>query len=61
MPIYEYVCTRCKKIQDKLVKISEAENQTCDCEDGAKLERTNSIHATSFILKGSGWYNGRGR
>lgn len=52
MPIYDYVCVKCDKHEERLVSISEAEKQLCDCEDGAKMDRTENVANTSFALKG---------
>ncbi len=53
MPIYEYQCAACGRVQEKWQKISEAPLTTCPvCGGGlSKL-----ISNCSFHLKGSGWY-----
>lgn len=53
MPIYEYECEQCGKIEEALQKISDAPLSTCRyCSGGLhKLISQNSFH-----LKGSGWY-----
>ena len=53
MPIYEYHCTSCGKNMEIVQKISEAPKKKCP-ECGGKLEKLMS--ATSFALKGTGWY-----
>lgn len=55
-PIYEYVCTKCEKEEDRLVSFSNADQQQCTCEDDAPMERKDMIHKTSFTLKGRGWF-----
>lgn len=54
MPIYEYECTNCKFIFEKIQKISEPPITNCPkcAEDSVK----KLISATQFRLKGSGWY-----
>jgi putative FmdB family regulatory protein len=53
MPIYEYVCTKCKTHVEKLQKITDKPLTKCsNC--GGRLEKQWS--STSFQLKGSGWY-----
>jgi putative FmdB family regulatory protein len=52
MPIYEYQCAKCG-VFEVTQRITESPLKKCPtCK--AKVERI--ISATSFILKGSGWY-----
>jgi len=53
MPIYEYECEQCGKIEEALQKISDDPLSTCTSCSGSlhKLISQNSFH-----LKGSGWY-----
>ncbi|MCP4150158.1 MAG: zinc ribbon domain-containing protein [bacterium] len=53
MPLYEYKCNNCEKTFEVLQKISAEPLTTClYCQgDVDKL-----ISASSFQLKGSGWY-----
>lgn len=53
MPIYEYQCSVCGKIEEALQKVSDAPLTTCPHCSG-KLNKLIS-HST-FHLKGSGWY-----
>jgi putative FmdB family regulatory protein len=56
MPIFDYICNKCKKTETRLVKFESMENQFCDeCGNEDKMERVPSF-STSFILKGSGWF-----
>ena len=53
MPIYEYRCTGCSKEFELAQKITDEPASVCpNC--GGKVERL--VSATSFSLKGSGWY-----
>jgi putative FmdB family regulatory protein len=53
MPVYEYQCSECGKIQEAFQKISESPLETCPyCEGNLK----KLISQSSFHLKGSGWY-----
>ncbi len=53
MPLYEYECTACHKLTEKIQKFSDPELTVCPfC--GGKLERTINAPAVSF--KGGGWY-----
>lgn len=53
MPTYEYKCKKCGHNFDAQQKISDPPLKTCPtC--GGEVERM--ISATSFVLKGSGWY-----
>jgi putative FmdB family regulatory protein len=53
MPIYEYQCSACGKIEEALQKVSDAPLTTCPHCSG-KLNKL--ISHSSFHLKGSGWY-----
>ncbi len=53
MPIYEYRCKKCGKIFEVLQKINEEPLTQCiECK--SPVEKL--ISASSFQLKGSGWY-----
>lgn len=53
MPIYEYRCNKCSKEFELIQKITDEPASKCpDC--GGKIERL--VSATSFSLKGGGWY-----
>jgi putative FmdB family regulatory protein len=53
MPIYEYQCKKCNEVFEIFHKIDEDCNAACPkCLGPAK----KLISATSFILKGSGFY-----
>jgi putative FmdB family regulatory protein len=53
MPIYEYQCSKCGKIEEALQKVSEAPLTSCSHCSG-KLNKL--ISHSAFHLKGSGWY-----
>src|SRR5690606_40841773 len=54
MPIYEYRCESCGADVEKLQKISEPPLRYCPaCGKPALVKR---VSASSFRLKGSGWY-----
>jgi putative FmdB family regulatory protein len=53
MPIYEYECENCGKIEEALQKVSDKPLKKCrDC--SGKLHRL--ISQSTFHLKGTGWY-----
>ncbi len=54
MPIYEYQCQACGHQLEALQKISDAPLAQCPACDESGLQKT--VSATSFQLKGSGWY-----
>lgn len=54
MPIYEYSCQGCGADVEVWQKISEKPKKVCPECGAHKLER--QISATTFHLKGSGWY-----
>ena len=54
MPIYEYVCDKCRNHIELLQKIGDPAPKRCEkCRKG-KMEKM--VSRTSFQLKGSGWY-----
>ena len=53
MPIYEYECDRCGRIEEAIQKFSDRPLTRCSHCSG-KLHRL--ISQSAFHLKGSGWY-----
>ncbi len=53
MPIYEYECTKCGKIEEAIQKFSDKPMTKCKHCSG-KLHKL--ISQNSFHLKGTGWY-----
>lgn len=53
MPLYEYECTACHRLTEKIQKYSDADLTVCPRCEG-RLERTITAAAISF--KGGGWY-----
>lgn len=53
MPIYEYQCDQCGKIEEAIQKISDKPLTQCSHCSG-KLNKL--ISQSSFHLKGTGWY-----
>lgn len=55
MPIYEYKCTKCEKVFERIVSVADSSKAAfCDCSPKAKAKKI--ISAPSFRLEGSGWY-----
>jgi len=54
MPIYEYKCTECQHRLEKLQKMSD--DLLKDCPECGQSALTKLVSASSFKLKGSGWY-----
>lgn len=54
MPIYEYQCTTCGHQLETIQKISD--DPLKDCPACGKPTFNKMISATSFQLKGTGWY-----
>lgn len=56
MPIYEYVCSNCGKLNEVFQKISDPAPGKCEgCASAGTLSR--AVSRTSFVLKGGGWYS----
>lgn len=54
MPIYEYGCENCGKIDEVIHGISEDGPEKCRFCNGGPVKKL--ISRSSFHLKGSGWY-----
>ena len=55
MPIYEYVCDKCGKLNDVLQKVNDPPPEQCSgC--GAKGTLKKIVSRSSFVLRGGGWY-----
>ena len=53
MPVYEYQCTVCGRIEEAFQKISDSPLETCPhCKGHLK----KIISQSTFHLKGTGWY-----
>lgn len=53
MPIYEYKCEKCGRIDEYLMRFSDPDPQACTKCAG---QVHKLISMSSFSLKGSGWY-----
>ena len=53
MPIYEYECEQCGRVEEAIQKFSDAPLTQCRHCDG-RLNKL--VSQSSFHLKGSGWY-----
>tara|TARA_B110000908_G_C10182466_1_gene416366 strand:+ start:742 stop:1020 length:279 start_codon:yes stop_codon:yes gene_type:complete len=54
MPIYEYQCHQCNHQFEVLQKVSDA--SISGCPECGQSDVKKLVSATSFRLKGSGWY-----
>lgn len=54
MPIYEYQCAECGHRFEKIQKMSDEPMQ--DCPECGKPALKKLVSASSFKLKGGGWY-----
>ena len=54
MPIYEYECTACGHILEKLQKLNDQPLSECPQCHAAALQKR--VSAAGFRLKGGGWY-----
>jgi len=55
MPTYEYQCEKCGHEFEREQRITDEPLKTCPKCKAPKAKRL--ISATSFVLKGSGWYS----
>jgi len=54
MPIYEFQCSACKAIREKWFSVKDAPDHIPCKECKGMMKRI--ISNTTFILKGTGWY-----
>lgn len=54
MPIYEYKCAACQHRLEKLQKMSD--DPLKDCPECGESALSKLVSASSFKLKGTGWY-----
>jgi putative FmdB family regulatory protein len=54
MPIYEFECTECGDVFERLQKISDADPTVCPNCGAGRIRR--KLTAPAFRLAGSGWY-----
>ncbi len=54
MPIYEYHCKKCGHVFETMQKVSDPAPPGCPQCESADISRL--VSATSFKLKGTGWY-----
>jgi len=56
MPIYEYTCSKCGKLNEVLQKVDDPAPARCEgC--GAKGSLKKVLSRSSFVLRGGGWYS----
>jgi putative FmdB family regulatory protein len=56
MPIYDFKCNCCGKVEEEYVPSLEAETPKCKCGQKCEMTRINSFSNNKPILKGSGFY-----
>jgi putative FmdB family regulatory protein len=54
MPIYEFECTACQAVFDRLQKLSDPD--PVDCPECGKPQVKRRLSAPQFRLAGGGWY-----
>ncbi len=54
MPIYEFECSACGNVFERLQKLSDSD--PADCPECGKPEVKRRLTAPAFRLAGSGWY-----
>jgi putative FmdB family regulatory protein len=55
MPIYEYLCEGCGKVNERLQKVGDPPPPRCDECGSRKLAKL--VSRSAFQLKGGGWYS----
>lgn len=52
MPIFDFICTKCGKTEERLVSRSELDSQKCACGEDSDMVKSDNISRTNFTLKG---------
>lgn len=60
MPIFDFKCEKCGKIEERLISRAQIELQKCICTDDSPMVKTEEVHATNFALKGV-WFKSHKR
>ena len=55
MPIYEYLCESCGKVNERLQKVGDPAPSRCEECGARKLAKL--VSRSAFQLKGGGWYS----
>lgn len=55
MPIYEFRCEKCGRINVRSLPISSKQD-TVVCEKCGEYKAKRMISSSTFVLKGGGWY-----
>lgn len=55
MPIYEYLCEECGKVNEKLQKVYD--RPPAHCEECGSRKLAKLVSRSAFQLKGGGWYS----
>lgn len=59
MPIFDFKCTKCDKIDERLIRRDDIDTQLCkDCQ--ALMVKTDDIHPMQFALRGV-WFKSHKR
>lgn len=60
MPIHDYECEKCHKVEEKFVSFADAElPKPCDCEEGALMQRVHGVHRPGHKFNGMWWKTAR--
>jgi len=56
MPIYDFKCETCNKIDEYIVPTTTSVPENCSCGKKCKLTKVESFSSSKPILKGNGFY-----
>lgn len=60
MPIFDFICSKCKIVDERLVNSKDVDKQYCrSCENNV-MERQSNVSNMAFALKGV-WFKSHGR
>jgi predicted nucleic acid-binding Zn ribbon protein len=58
MPLFTFKCEKCEKIEDRIVKHNDVNEQICSCDEQSKMKQEFNP-SCNFILKGSWFKNSK--
>jgi len=56
MPIYDFNCNTCNKVDEHYVPLSSSPIPKCKCGKNSELTKIESFSSSKPILKGNGFY-----
>jgi hypothetical protein len=59
MPLFDFKCVKCDKLEERLIPRREIDEQVCGCGERFPMKMSEVPHVTNFSLKGV-WFKNTG-